>query len=157
MSVIVLITRCVWLLAAPWAVAHQAPVSMGFSRQEYWSGLPFPSLGDLPDPETESGLMHCRQILYHLSPQGSPIHTLWVLTRSQQHAREKPGPSTCIAHWAKNMSQTQVRKNHITRMCSDLEMQGRHLKDIDLMGRLAHGEQCEGESSSGAASPRGIM
>ena len=35
--------------STPWAVAFQAPLSMGFSRQEYWSGLPFPSLGDLPD------------------------------------------------------------------------------------------------------------
>ena len=34
-------------------MAHQAPLSMGFSRQEYWSGLPFPSPGDLPDPGTE--------------------------------------------------------------------------------------------------------
>ena len=34
----------------PWTVAHQAPLSMGFSRQEYWSGLPFPSPGDLPKP-----------------------------------------------------------------------------------------------------------
>ena len=34
----------------PWTVAHQAPPSVGFSRQEYWSGLPFPSPGDLPDP-----------------------------------------------------------------------------------------------------------
>ena len=33
-----------------WTVAHQAPLSKGFSRQEYWSGLPFPSLGDLPNP-----------------------------------------------------------------------------------------------------------
>ena len=38
------------LLATPWTVAYQAPLSMGFSRQEYWSGLPFPSSGDLPDP-----------------------------------------------------------------------------------------------------------
>ena len=38
------------LLRVPWTVAHQAPVSMGFSRQEYWSGLPFPSPGDLPNP-----------------------------------------------------------------------------------------------------------
>ena len=38
------------LFATPWTVAHQAPLSMGFSRQEYWSGLPFPSSGDLPDP-----------------------------------------------------------------------------------------------------------
>ena len=40
----------VQLFATPWTVAHQAPPSMGFSRQEYWSGLPFPSPGDLPDP-----------------------------------------------------------------------------------------------------------
>ena len=38
------------LFVTPWTVAHQAPPSMGFSRQEYWSGLPFPSPGDLPDP-----------------------------------------------------------------------------------------------------------
>ena len=37
----------------PWAVAHQAPLSMGFLRQEYWSGLPFPSPGALPDPGIE--------------------------------------------------------------------------------------------------------
>ena len=37
----------------PWTVAHQAPLSMGFSRQEYWSGLPFPSPGGLPDPGIE--------------------------------------------------------------------------------------------------------
>ena len=41
------------LFAIPWTVAHQAPLSMGFSRQEYWSGLPFPSPGDLPDPGIE--------------------------------------------------------------------------------------------------------
>ena len=37
----------------PWIVAHQAPMSMGFSKQEYWSGLPFPPPGDLPDPGIE--------------------------------------------------------------------------------------------------------
>ena len=40
----------VQLFMTPWAVAHQAPLSMEFSRQEYWSGLPFSTLGDLPDP-----------------------------------------------------------------------------------------------------------
>ena len=39
----------VWLFLTPWKVAHQAPLSMGFSRQEYWSGLPCPSPGYLPD------------------------------------------------------------------------------------------------------------
>ena len=41
------------LFATLWTVAHQAPPSIGFSRQEYWSGLPFPSPGDLPDPGIE--------------------------------------------------------------------------------------------------------
>ena len=45
----------VQLFATPWTVAHQAPPSMEFSRQEYWSGLPFPSPGDLPDPGIEPG------------------------------------------------------------------------------------------------------
>ena len=43
----------VQLFATPWTVARQAPLSMGFSRQEYWSGLPFPPLGDLPNPGIE--------------------------------------------------------------------------------------------------------
>ena len=43
----------VQLFATPWTVAHQTPPSMGFSRQEYWSGLPFPSPGDLPNPGIE--------------------------------------------------------------------------------------------------------
>ena len=43
------------LFLTPWTVAYQAPSSMGFSRQEYWSGLPFPSPGDLPDPGIKLG------------------------------------------------------------------------------------------------------
>ena len=45
----------VWLFEAPWTVAYLAPPSMGFSRQEYWSGLPFPSPGDLPNPGIKPG------------------------------------------------------------------------------------------------------
>ena len=47
------VTELCLTLATPWTVAHQAPLSMGFSRQEYWSGLPFPSPGDLLDPGIE--------------------------------------------------------------------------------------------------------
>ena len=43
----------VWLFVTPWTVSHQAPLSMEFSRQEYWSGLPFPIPGDLPNPKIE--------------------------------------------------------------------------------------------------------
>ena len=45
----------VWLFATPWTVAYQAPPSMGFSRQGYWRGLPFPSPEDLPNPGIEPG------------------------------------------------------------------------------------------------------
>ena len=44
---------CVRLFVTPWTVAQQAPLSAGFPRQEYWSGLPFPSPGDLSDPGIE--------------------------------------------------------------------------------------------------------
>ena len=45
----------VQLFVTPWTVAYHVPLSMGFSRQEYWSGLPFPSSGDLPKPGIELG------------------------------------------------------------------------------------------------------
>ena len=60
----------VWLFVTPWTVAHQAPVSMEFSRQEYWSGLPLPSPGDLLRDRTRVSCT-ARQILYHLTHQGS--------------------------------------------------------------------------------------
>ena len=60
------------LFVTPWTVAYEAPPSVGFSTQEYWSGLPFPSPGDLPDPGIKPGLPHCMQMLYRLSYEGSP-------------------------------------------------------------------------------------
>ena len=55
------------LLETLWTVAHQAPLSMGFPRQECWSGLPFPSPGDLPNPGIKPNLclLLGKQILYH--------------------------------------------------------------------------------------------
>ena len=55
----------------------QAPVSMEFSRQEYWSGLPFPSPGDLLTQGSCTGLIHCRHVLYCLSHQQRP--TMWLI------------------------------------------------------------------------------
>ena len=45
------------LFASPWIIAHQAPLSMASSRQEYWSGMTFPTPGDLPDPGIRPGLL----------------------------------------------------------------------------------------------------
>ena len=61
-------------LVAPWTVAHQAPVSMGFSRQEDWSGLPFPSPGDLPNPGMEPGPPEFEADSLPTEPQGKPYH-----------------------------------------------------------------------------------
>ena len=58
----------VQLFATPWAAASQAPPSMGFSRQEYWSGLPFPSPGDLPDPGIEPGSPALQADSFSLEP-----------------------------------------------------------------------------------------
>ena len=64
----------VWLFVIPWTVACQAPLSIEFSKQEYWSGLPCPSPGDLPDGGTGPSiyLLHFRQVLYHLRHQAIP-------------------------------------------------------------------------------------
>ena len=55
------------LFATPWTIAHQAPLSMGLSRQEYWHGLPCPSPGDLPDPGIEPRSPALQADFYHLS------------------------------------------------------------------------------------------
>ena len=61
------------LFATPWTVAHQAPLSVGFSRQEYWSGLPFPSPGDLPDPGIEPRSPASRADTLTSEPPGKPL------------------------------------------------------------------------------------
>ena len=63
---------CVWLFATPWTVAYQAPPSIGFSRQGYWSGLPFPSPGDLPNPGNEPGSSTLQTDTLPPKPPGKP-------------------------------------------------------------------------------------
>ena len=60
------------LFAIPWTVAYQAPLSMEFSRQEYWSGLPFPSPGDLPDPGINPGSPALQADVLPSEPPGKP-------------------------------------------------------------------------------------
>ena len=62
------------LFATPWTIAYQAPLSMGFSRREYWNGLPFPSPGDLPDPgiEPESPVLQADFLLSTREAQELP-------------------------------------------------------------------------------------
>ena len=60
------------VFATLWTVAYQTPLSMGFSRQEYWSGLPFPSPGHLPDPGIEPGFPALQADTLPSEPPGKP-------------------------------------------------------------------------------------
>ena len=65
-----------------WTVARLAPLCMGFSRQEYWSGLPFPSPGDLPDPEMEPGSSALQADSLPSEPPGKPYITIVMFSLS---------------------------------------------------------------------------
>ena len=67
----------VQLFATPWTVAYQASPSMGFSRQGYWSGLPFPSPRDLPNPEIEPGSRTLQADFLASEPPGKLL-TIWT-------------------------------------------------------------------------------
>ena len=63
---------CVRLFVTPWTATHQAPPSMGFSRQEYWSGVPFPFPGDLPHPGIELRSPELQADTLTSEPRGKP-------------------------------------------------------------------------------------
>ena len=70
---------CVWLFATPWTVAYWAPLSMGFSRQEYWSGLHFLLQRIFPTQGSNPGLPQCRQALYGLSHKSANIKPAFLV------------------------------------------------------------------------------
>ena len=63
----------VQLFVTPWTLAHQVPLSMGFPRQEYWSGLPFPPPGDLPDPGIKPESPALAGGFFTTEPPGKPL------------------------------------------------------------------------------------
>ena len=77
----VYVLSCTCFSANPWTVDHQAPLFMGFSSQEYWSGLPCPPPGDLLTQGSKPSLLNCRQILYFLSHKAQKFfkfYQLWI-------------------------------------------------------------------------------
>ena len=86
------------LVTTPWTVAFQAPLSMGFSRQEYWSGLPFPLPGELPDPGIEPGSPALEANALTSEPPGKPLLLRLLLNRFS-HVRLCAAPETA-AHQA---------------------------------------------------------
>ena len=87
------VTKSCQTLAIPWTVAREALLSMGFSRQEYWSGCHFLLQRIFPTQKLNLGLLHCRQILYQLTyevRQKSMYHDFIILIQPIQHS---PGSS----------------------------------------------------------------
>ena len=90
------------LFGTLWTVAYQAPPSMEFSRMEYWSGLPFPSSGDLPDPGIEPRSPALQQPLYCLSHQGSPVVVQGLRCSWACGIFPDPGWNPCSLPWEAN-------------------------------------------------------
>ena len=89
-STLVLVLSCSVMsdsFATPWTVARQAPLSMEFSGQEYWSGLPFPLPGDLPNPGIEPVSPALADGFFTTEPPGKPFFTLLLLLSHFSHVR----------------------------------------------------------------------
>ena len=97
----------VWLFVTPWTVAHQAPLSMGFSRQEYWSGLPCPPPGYLHNPgikpvsPVSSALKADSLLLSHLGNLNQPF--IYIYPLSLEPPRHKP-----LSHPSKSSRSTEL-------------------------------------------------
>ena len=96
---------CVWLCVTLWSAACHAPLSMGFSRQEYWSGLPWSPPGDLPYPGIElaslSSNMYCQAGSLPLAPPGKPSVTFVQLS----------SPWSCLA-----ITETRIQESFVSEM-----------------------------------------
>ena len=107
----------VWLFVTPWPVVQQAPLSMWFSRQEYWSGLPCPPPGKLPNSGIKPSLLCYRWVLYSLSHQGSP--------KSNLHPKKSHSPCIVICCWSDPLQLSESWQSHyIWEVCSANQWDG---------------------------------
>ena len=113
----------VWLFKTPWTVAHPAPLSTGFPRQEYWSGFPFPSSGDLPNSGIESACLWSLALASRyfttstisVSGQGSKIlHAAPAARQKEEEGRKKKEKKIIWTHY-------YSAKDHISSLfCSSI-------------------------------------
>ena len=103
----------IWFFGTPWTVACQASLSIGFFRQEYWSGLPFPSPGDLPDPgiKPRSSALQADSLL--LSHTHTHTHT-FVVVQSISHVwlcnlMDNIMPGSSVLHYLPEFAQIHVQ------------------------------------------------
>ena len=103
------------LFVIPWTVAYQAPPSMGFSRQEYWSELPFPSPGDLPNPGIEPESPEFQADTLTSEPPGKPDSTKLVTKKRKQTEKLPPPPK---------FGWIEIYFNHIIFSCRFFAQEG---------------------------------
>ena len=101
----------------PWTIAHQAPPSMEFSRQEYWSELPFPSPGDLPDPGIEPARVSCIAGRHYTVWASQEYWSCHFLSRSSSQYRSQSSVCYVYLHWqAGSLPLAPHRKNKQCRI-----------------------------------------
>ena len=112
-------SESVWLFATAWTVAHQASLSMELSRQEYWSGEPFPSPGDLPNPGIESGspaLPSGKAVLQSYSYQNHMVlaqRQTYRSTEQDRKFRNKPMQLWSISLWQRSQKNIEGVKEYL--------------------------------------------
>ena len=89
---------CIWLFETSWTVACQAPLSMGFSRQEYWRGLPFPSPRDLPNPQIEPVSPILADRFFTTESLGKPEITADLIKWRSGFSRARVGLRCCVSN-----------------------------------------------------------
>ena len=106
MSAVLSHFNCVWLFGTPWTIAHQAPLSVGFSRQEHWSGLPCSSPGDLPYPgiEPTSPLSPASMLRLGVSK------SMYLLFKNGVSVSYKPLIPSYKPHWFSCQSEERKRE-----------------------------------------------
>ena len=123
---------CVQLFATPWIVAHQAPLSMGFPRQEYWSRLPFSTPGHLPDPGMEPSVFCIgRQILYLCTNLTKPLTCVSIM-RTELTAGHPVGSGELVS--VGKLSQHISTGHKIFNVCIDISW----LLDFFFFFRFKH-------------------
>ena len=118
----------VWLFSTLWTVAHQAPLSMGFSRQEYWSGLPCPPPGFFLTQGSNPGLFRRRQILYHWATREIPPVPARVINSERKRRAEIR--AQLLKHFLNNQKNVYYNMgSHLTIMTSkqETEIASRHI------------------------------
>ena len=131
---------CVRLFAIPRTVAHQAPLSMGFPRQDYWSGLPFPSPGDLPNPGIEPRLLCLLRWQRGSLPLAPPGRRFAIFTSVPPQCGEREGRSPQT--WRRDCSQHAGQPRN-----TKYSLKGLHFNQVICTGKKTT-EFCFGGSMS---------